>query len=168
MAINIGKVGSFDDTIETWESNTERIEQFFIVNQVHAGRKVASPLTVIGPKTYSLLKKLCAPENPAGKAYGDLINLLNSHLMPKPSVIAETPGESVSSFVAELRKLAIHCNFAETLNDTLQYRFVCGLRHEHTQKRLLAETKQSTSQLLCKLPIATPRNCRVSEVRYKL
>lgn len=38
-------------------------------------------------------------------------------------------GESVTMFVAALRRLAIHCDFRETLNYTLRDRLVCGLQN---------------------------------------
>ena len=43
--------------------------------------------------------------------------------------------------MAELCRLAIHCEIGDSLNKTLRYRFVCGLKQEHIQKRLLAESK---------------------------
>jgi hypothetical protein len=50
----------------------------------------------------------------------------------------------VSSFVlqndthiAELRKLTEFCEFGLNLNDTLRDRFVCGLRNDQIQKKLL-------------------------------
>ena len=50
-------------------------------------------------------------------------------------------GESVSTFVAELKKLAEHCNFRDTLEPMLRDRLVCGIGNERWQRRLLAEDK---------------------------
>ena len=70
------------------------------------------------------------------------------HYEPKRTTIAErfhfhkrdqTAGESVLDFDAALRKLAIHCNFAANLEDSLRDRFVCGVRHDAMQRRLLSE-----------------------------
>ena len=47
--------------------------------------------------------------------------------------------ESIADFDAALRKLATNCEFGQTLEETLPDRFVCGLRHEATQCRLLRE-----------------------------
>ena len=99
------------------------------------------------PSAQALLKNLCAPDKPNDKSYDDLVKKLTSHLSPKPSEIAERfrfhkreqgPGESVNKFVADLRRLAIHCNFDTALSKTLRDRFVCGLCAEHIQNRLLA------------------------------
>ena len=51
----------------------------------------------------------------------------------------QAAAESVADFDAALRKLAIHCEFGGTLEDTLRDRFVCGLRHDAMQLRLLSE-----------------------------
>ena len=49
-------------------------------------------------------------------------------------------GESVAAYVAELRRLAQHCNYGETLNKMLRDRIVWGINDEPIQKKLLQET----------------------------
>lgn len=60
--------------------------------------------------------------------YEDIVKVLSQHYSPKQLLIAERlrshkrdqeEGESVTMFVAELRKLAEYCEFGEGLNDTL-------------------------------------------------
>ena len=48
-------------------------------------------------------------------------------------------GESVASFVAELRHLAIDCEFGDSLNEMLRDRLVCGVNDSRIQRRLLSE-----------------------------
>lgn len=48
------------------------------------------------------------------------------------------PDETVADFIAELRRLAEDCNFANTLERMLQDRIVCSINN---QKKLLAEKK---------------------------
>ena len=48
-------------------------------------------------------------------------------------------GESVSDFMASLRKLASRCKFETFLSEALRDRFVCGLCSEAIQKALLAK-----------------------------
>ena len=50
------------------------------------------------------------------------------------------PGESVLTYVAELRSIAEYCNFGATLELMLRDRLVCGINNEMTQHLLLAET----------------------------
>ena len=51
----------------------------------------------------------------------------------------KTSSESISDYVAELRRLATHCESGDYLEQALRDRLVCGIRHENTQKRLLSE-----------------------------
>ncbi|UYV78128.1 hypothetical protein LAZ67_16000203, partial [Cordylochernes scorpioides] len=73
-------------------------------------------------------------------------SLLTGHFCPKPNVIVQRyhfnkrnqGTESVSAYVAELRKLSENCEFID-LDDRLRDRLVCGLRNEFLVKRLLSE-----------------------------
>lgn len=49
------------------------------------------------------------------------------------------PGESVSTFIAELRRLAKYCNFGTFLDRMLRDRIVCGIKCADIQVKLLAE-----------------------------
>ena len=73
---------------------------------------------MIGSKYYSLLRSLVAPDRPSDKSYDDLVAVLKKHFEPKPIVIAErfhfhhraqAIGETISEYMAELRKLTTHC-----------------------------------------------------------
>ena len=83
--------------------------------------------------------------------------MLQEHFDPKPATIAEhfqfhrrdqLPGESVTDYVAELRRLSTYCEFEGHLNDALRDRLVCGLRSESTQKRLLAIKKLTLQEAM--------------------
>ena len=151
----IGKIESFDDTKENWETYVERVEQFFLANDIDDDHKVPTLLSLIGGKTYTLLRDLLAPEKPATKSFQQIVTTLQEHLNPKPLEIAgrfrfykrnQHEGESILSCVAELRKLATHCNFGGNLNEALRDRLVCGLRNMQIQKRLLSEAKLKYSK----------------------
>jgi hypothetical protein len=143
----IGSINPFEGNTETWTSYQERLEQYFIVNDIAAEKRVAGLLTLLGERTYCLLRSLTSPEKPSEKTYQELCDLLSTHLSPKPLIIAErfrfhkrnqATGECIKDYVATLRKLAELCNFGDNLNDTLRDRFVCGLREETTQRKLLS------------------------------
>ena len=51
------------------------------------------------------------------------------------------PGDSVATFVSELRSLAEHCNFESALEDILHGRIVCGINDHAIQQRLLGKEK---------------------------
>ena len=96
-----------------------------------------------------MLRSLLAPDSPMSTSLADIEIKLRDHFDPKPSIIAErfkfhkrnqNASESVATYIAELRRLAVRCNFPrDYLEDTLRDRFVCGLRSEAIQKQLLVE-----------------------------
>ncbi len=145
-----GQLTEFSPEAETIAAYLERVELFFTANSIGEDKKVALFLSVIGAKTYSLLRDLLSPEKPQDKPLPVLFKKLKDHYEPKPLVIAERfcfhrrdqgASESIAEYTAELRRLAIHCEFGEYLNDALRDRLVCGLRNTGIQKRLLSEDK---------------------------
>eukprot|EP00731_Ephydatia_muelleri_P037009 Em0376g4a len=95
-----------------------------------------------------MIRNLVAPGKPADQSFSELVTLVRTHFRPSSSVTvqrynfnsrSQRDGESVSQFVAELRKLSEHCDFGNTLEDMLRDRLVCGIRDIRVQRRLLAE-----------------------------
>jgi hypothetical protein len=54
----IGKIESFDDSVESWNSYVERLEQYFTINEIDDEKKVPALLILLGGKTYGLLRNL--------------------------------------------------------------------------------------------------------------
>ena len=145
----IGNIGEFSEVTETWKSYTERVKQYFMANEISDDRKVPALLALMGGKTYSLLRNLTSPDDPASRGFDAIVKLLDDHLSPKPLVIAERfrfhkrdqkDSELIPVYVAELRKLSEHCDFKANLNDALRDRLVCGIKHGNIQKKLLSES----------------------------
>ena len=65
----------------------ERMEQYFISNNVPEAKKVAAFLFAIGAKVCKLLCNLVTPDLPKNKWFNDLVKTLHAHLKPKPLVI---------------------------------------------------------------------------------
>ena len=144
----LGNVSEFDASQETWSSYVERFELFCDCNNVETEKKVSTFLTVVGVKTYSLLRNLCTPDKPSSKSFNEIVKIIQDHLYPKPSFIAERykfskrnqlEHETVSEYIASLKRLSIHCEFGASLNDYLRDRLVSGIKSESTKQRLLAE-----------------------------
>lgn len=144
----IGEIGQFDSTTDQWSSYKERLEQFIVANDVAEDKHVPVLLSVIGGRTYELLRTLTAPHRPAEKTFAQLCEILENHLAPRPLVIAERfrfhkrnqqKNENVSDFCVAIQKLSEHCQFGTTLSDALRDRLVCGLASEQIQRRLLTE-----------------------------
>ena len=125
--------------------------QYFLANDIEDNKKrTATFLTLIGKETYSLLSSLMTPDKPSSKKADELSKILSDHLQPVPIVIAERykfysrvqeESESVANYVAELRRLTIHCDFKTFLDEALRDKFVCGLTDSAIRKRLLTEKK---------------------------
>jgi hypothetical protein len=52
----IRRIELFEDIVETWTSYTERLEQYFEVNDIAEDKKVPALLTLLGSKMYTLLR----------------------------------------------------------------------------------------------------------------
>ena len=150
-----GSIGEFDGDRETWKSYTERLIQYFTANDVESADKQRAILLSVcgptsGPTTYQLIRNILAPVQPTDRSFSELVELVERHRNPKPSVIVrrynfntrmKQPGESVADYTAELRKIAEHCSFGNTLEDMLRDRIVCGISDPQLQRRLLAESE---------------------------
>ena len=149
MATVFGKVDEFDATKEEWTQYVERLEHFFVANDIaDAGKKRAVLLSVVGASTYALLWNLVSPAKPGEKSYSELVAVLKEHYNPTPSETVQRScfnsrfrksDESVSTFVAELCALAEFCNFGDSLDNMIRDRVVCGIMNSKIQQKLLAE-----------------------------
>ena len=97
------------------------------------------------------------PDKPTEKSYKDIVALVKTHFSPKPSVIVQLyrfnsrvrqPGETVATYVADLRRMTKHCEFGATLDDMLRDRIVCGINDGRMQRRLLAEAELTLKKAL--------------------
>ena len=66
----LGRIEEFNLEASSWTAYAERMEQYMIAtgNKDDSPQKVAVFLTVIGPRTYSLLRDLAHPQKPAEKS----------------------------------------------------------------------------------------------------
>src|SRR5207244_1616379 len=109
---------------------------------------------------------LLAPVDPATKTLDSLIATLTKHFQPATLEIAERQRffkrmqaefESISVFVAELRRLALTCNFEATLDLALRDQFLSGVRNDSLKKKLMIEddlTFEKAFQLAYKMEAA--------------
>ena len=143
-----GKISEYDES-ELWTQYVERLEQYFVANDVKEPKKQwAIFLSVCGAKTYALVRDLLQPKKPAETDLDEILKELDKHFSPKPSEIVERftfhnrrqgDKESVAEFIAGLKKLTEHCNFGDTLNAMLRDRLVCGIK----DGKMLAERHET-------------------------
>lgn len=100
--------------------------------------------------TYSTLRSLLAPHLPTAVEYKNIVECLRKHYNPLPSPIVQRfdfpnckqkPDQSIASYIAELRKLSVYCEFGDQLENMLRDRVVCGVLDANLQRHLLAEPK---------------------------
>ena len=148
-----GSVGEFSGGSETWVSYIERLQQYFVANDIKGNeRQRAVLLSICGASTYQLIRSVVSPAKPTEKTFDELVTLLREHYFPKPSVTMQRfvfnsrsrkQGESVTTFVADLRRLSEYCEFGDSLVEMLRDRLICGINNDRMQRHLLAESKLS-------------------------
>ena len=126
---NHGKIGQFNPSIKAWSSYVERLHYYFLANGVtEAAKKHSILLTVCGAPTFQLLRSLVQPKELSAVTYTELLAVLESHYDPAPLTIVQLyrfqtrnrqPGESVATFVAELKAIGRYCKFRNSLNEMI-------------------------------------------------
>ncbi|XP_031338346.1 uncharacterized protein K02A2.6-like [Photinus pyralis] len=153
----VGTIEQYNPKTGNFEEYKERMEQYFLCNDVPDDRKVPLFLTLIGGQTYSILKDLSAPTSPANLSYKEMVDKLSQHFSPVRITIAErykfhsanqNEAESVGEFIVRIRNLASTCSFGTFWDDACRDKLVCGLRRKDIQKKLLS-TKSLTFEMAC-------------------
>ena len=152
----IGAPEPFHAKTDDWLLYCQRFEHFLLANGItEADPKKHLFLAMMGGATFKLLANLVAPRSPGEESYEDIHKVLKQHYKPKPIKIAERfrfykrsqfQTETVAEYLAELRRLAVTCEFGNFLNDALCDRFVCGLNNSAMQRRLLSEPNLDLSR----------------------
>ena len=141
-------MGAYNPDTDDWSAYIERLDLFFLANEINDDKKVAVLLTVLGMKAYSLLQTIIAPSKPTEKTYKQLVDAMKSYVEPKPIVIVkhfrfhcrdQKEGETLVQYLAQLHKLTEHCEFQDNLEEALRDKLVCGVLNISIQKKLLAE-----------------------------
>ena len=60
-AVSVGQISEFQSELESITVYLERLSQFFIANEIPTARRAAVLLSVIGSRTYTLLRSLLYP-----------------------------------------------------------------------------------------------------------
>ena len=132
-------MSAFDSTKESWTSYSERLDFYFKANKIMAAdSQKAVFITVIGARTYGLLKSLLQPKTLQDMAITleKMKDVLQEHFDPKPSPIVQRfkfhtrvrkQDKSVAIYVAELCVIGEHCDFQDSLDAMIRDRLVCGI-----------------------------------------
>ena len=155
------RIREFDPEKEDWRDYIEQVEQYFVAHDLNGDAKEPTKralfLSGVGSTTYVTLKSLLAPAKPADKTFDEIVSTLTKHYSPPPSEVVQSyrfftrvrqPGETVSAFVAALRRLAKDCNFGDTMERILRDKLVFSINDEVIQKKLLDEPKLTYKRAL--------------------
>ena len=147
-----GQMERFNPDDKGIQAYLERIELYFVANEIGDDRRVPAFLSVIGSKTYALLRDLLGPDKPSEKTFAELKQVVEVRYKPKKVVIAEcfhfhrrspAAGQSIMQYVAEFRRLTANCDFGDYLDQALRDRFIYGLLSDSIQRCLLTESDLS-------------------------
>ncbi|GFW57731.1 transposon Tf2-6 polyprotein [Trichonephila clavipes] len=148
----------FDEENENFDSFIERFETYLDVQNVPIANRAKVFVSSLSAKLYQLLKNLLAPDIPSDQTLDKLKDALKKHLTPKPLIIPsrhkflnrkQTEGEGISTYIAELRALAMNCDYdKDMLNIMLRDVFVSGLRDKMILDRLFEEDNISLEKTL--------------------
>ena len=128
----------FNSSKDDWNTWSRRFEQWLTLSSYSTGddepaKKHAAFCTYVDSATFKLLCSLCALKKPEELTFDQLKAKLDSQYGTKRLVLAETyrfyyckqrEGQSLTDYIAELRRLAITCEWSEEhLDDTLRDKF---------------------------------------------
>ena len=74
-----GQVREYQLECESISAYLECVQLFFQANDIGEAKHIAVLLSVIGGKTYSLLRSLLAPAKPQEKSFAQLVEVLRQH-----------------------------------------------------------------------------------------
>ena len=80
---NHSTVEPFSGEVEDWSAYTERLDQYFIANDITTGaKKRVILLSICGTPTYKLIRSLVSPLKPSEMEYADLIKKVLDYYKP--------------------------------------------------------------------------------------
>ncbi|XP_037968245.2 uncharacterized protein LOC119694332 [Plutella xylostella] len=162
----IGNIPIFDIS-QDWKIFKSRLEQFVKLNKIEAGDKSAVLLTHLSDEAYRLARNLVYPSELEATTYENLVKKLDDHFTPKRSSFADRAkfygaskgdGESVETWAARLRGLAVYCDFGSELDTLLRDKFVLGMNDGPERDRLF-EMDLATTTLAKALEVAQQAAC---------
>lgn len=154
FSATIGSIAEYNES-EDWKNYQDRLEQYFIVNNVNEPqRKVATLITVIGIKSYGVLANLCDPNLPSQKTYEGLCAILKKQYSKTLSVFRERTEffelkqgeqETISQWYVRIKDKASTCQWGAQLDMMITNKFVAGLKKGKILDRVCEEehTKDS-------------------------
>ncbi|XP_058041746.1 uncharacterized protein LOC131199691 [Ahaetulla prasina] len=149
----------FDPAKEKWGSYMARFECFLEANELQGvsdNRKRAYFLSHCGPEVFDTAESLAEPTPVQSVPWQTLQTLLKAHYAPTPSKYVQRfefgerrqqEGESISAYMAALRKASKHCEFRD-LDEALLEQLIRGVRDIRLRRRLLSKSNLTLANAL--------------------
>lgn len=150
----------FDPNTEGFDNFVERLNSYFRINGVDGKIRVDYLCVLVGAEHYALLKNILAPKKVSESTYEECVKSLKDHYSPSSRAISETfkfhsrkqqEGESVLTFITDIKKLSTKCDFGDFLDRALRDQLVIGLRDKAFINRLLLEDSKLTFDRACEI-----------------
>lgn len=169
----IGNIPEFYCGSDDWNVYSERLDQYFEVNDIPDTKRSALLISVVGNEAYKTLRDLCHPDLPKNKPFEELCILLQKQYSPQVSIYRERikfykakqeSYENVSQWYGRVKTLSIDCKFGENLDTVLMDRFVSGLRNPMILDRICEEDETLT--LAKAVELAVNKESAVADVPW--
>lgn len=166
----IGNVPEFKSGKDDWSVYSERLEQFFEINDIPEEKRNAFLISSVGADTYKTIRDLCHPILPKDKTFEELCDLMKKQFTTQVAIYRERnqfynarqfATETVTNWFARIKKLSIDCRFGGDLESILLDRFISGLKSSPILDRLCEENE--TLKLEDAVAIATNKESSLKD-----
>lgn len=166
----IGNVPEFKSEKDDWSVYSERLEQFFEINDIPEEKRNAFLISSVGADTYKTIRDLCHPTLPKDKTFDELCDLMKKQFTIQVAIYRERnmfynarqfATETVNNWFARIKKLSIDCRFGADLESILLDRFISGLKPSPILDRLCEEDE--TLKLEDAVAIATNKESSLKD-----
>lgn len=132
----------------------DRLEQFFVANDIKEEKKVAILITALQGEVYATLSDLCFPDAPHTKNFKQICAILSNHYTKKKSTfyerlqfydVRQERDESLVDWFARIKKIAVNCQFGTHLEHQLKNKLVLGLKKGEVFNKLMQEDPEKKS-----------------------
>lgn len=155
-SVMVGNLEPFDvERPAEWGMYVERFDLYCLTNGLADSAKTAVLMTIGGKALYQVAASVVSPDKVVNVKFRDLMTRLTRHFVPGKTVWTarfefhrrtQGPDESANNYMAALQRLANECNFQSLLDSMLISQFICGLRDEAVQRRLLVEDENTLTK----------------------
>ena len=159
--MSVNKLPEFNPNDLGFDVYMNLVEANFVAYSITEDTKKKNLFLVsIGTKNFGILANLAAPKQPTELSYSELVKLLKSHFVTKPSYHRsllsfqqrrKESSESLKDLYSDLKKLANQCSFGDTFDKRLRDQLFMAVDAQPYFKFLLAEDLNMDSMTSPKL-----------------